>query len=93
MAEFKLTEARARVLREIVNGTTAHKEMYGKRSFACDRNGRGCTSDVTRIVGPLETAKLVRLIPNHNGWRMAWAATDAGVQALADYDSKTEGAK
>ena len=93
MAEFKLTEARARLLREIINGTTAHKEMYGKRSFACDRNGRGSSSDVTRIVGALESAHLVRLVLNHNGWRMAWAATDAGIQALADYDSKTGGAR
>lgn len=86
MAQFKMTPARARVLHEIAYGDRTHKEMYGKRSFSCDAQGAGHRTDVTRIVAPLESAGLIKLVPNWNGWRMGWAPTEAGRTALAEYD-------
>jgi hypothetical protein len=89
MAEFKMTEARARVLHEIVYGNSVHKEMYGKRSYGCNPQGSGATTDITRIIAPLERASLIKLVPNHNRWRLGWAATPAGLAALAEFDKGT----
>lgn len=83
---INLTPARARVLREIINGKSVHKEMYGKRSFGANPQGIGSSADITRIVAPLERANLIKLAYSHNGWRAAWVATDAGIDALAAHD-------
>jgi hypothetical protein len=87
MTDINLTAARARLLREITTGRSAHKEMYGKRSFAASPAGHGCSTDVTRIIAPLYAANLIRPENNHNGWRIGWAPTDAGIAALAAYDA------
>lgn len=80
--KVKLTEARASLLREIAEGRSAYKEMYGKRSYA---KPNGSTRDVTLVVAWLYAADLVKLIPDHNGWRLGWAPTPEGLQALADH--------
>lgn len=83
---FNLTPARARILSEVINGKAVHKEMYGTQSFGPNPQGHGSSTNITRIVRPLEHANLIKLAYDHNGWRAAWVATDEGIAALAAYN-------